>query len=111
MSDDKNYATGSTYLIIKAVRNRYGPRGSYTLQGFTCRKTKPNVDSDEVALKLDLKLPSALFDKPLLSASIGIEGEVPIMDISPETVSTVQDLIRSQTGLDVELKVVPVEAS
>lgn len=108
--DDVKYAEGETYLIIQGVRARFGPRGAYTLQGFTTRKTKPDVARDEIALKLKVRLPAALFEKPLLSASITVDGEVPQMDLSPETVNTIEDLIRSQSGLDVQLTVIDPES-
>lgn len=96
------YAKGSTYLIVKGVEKW----GGWVLSGFTTRKTKPSVGRDEIAIKLELKLPAALFQKPLLAASIDIDGDVPVMDISSETVQTIEEVIRAQSGLDVQLSVV-----
>ena len=105
MSEVK-YAEGSTYLIIKGTPCKYGPRGTYSLSGFQTRKKKPDVAADEVAVKLDLKLPAALFDKPLLSAKINVDGEVPAIELDSETVDNIENLLRSTTGLDVEISVV-----
>lgn len=103
------YAEGETYLVVTAKQNRYGQRGSMTLQSFTTRKTKPDVGRDEIAIKLKLKLPASLFVRPTLAAEIGIEGDVPTIDLSPETVTSIQDVIRAQSGLDIELTVVDPE--
>ena len=99
---DIEYATGTTYLIVSG-RKGYG----WELGGFRTRKTKPDLARDEVAIKLELKLPAALFEKPTLGAAITVEGDVPTIDLSPETVETIQDVIRSTSGLDVQLTVVP----
>lgn len=96
------YAEGSTYLVMKAVQ-RYG---SWVLCGFRTLKTKPAVERDEIALKLELKLPAALFEKPTLSATINVDADVPMLELSPETIHTIEDLIRSTAGLDVQLTVV-----
>ncbi len=97
---DIEYAEGTTYLIVRAKKG-YG----WELIDFRTRKTKPAVERDEVAIKIKLKLPTALFVKPTLGASITVEGDVPVIDLSPETVETIQDVIRSQAGLDVQLTV------
>jgi hypothetical protein len=96
------YAEGTTYLVIKGKKTW----SSWELMGFHTRKTKPDVARDEVAIKLDLKLPAALFEKPTLGAQIKVDGEVPSIDLSPETVETIENVIRSTAGLDVELKIV-----
>ena len=97
------YVEGSCYLLIRGGQDRLG----FThLSGFKAYHRKPNVESDEVAIQLKIKLPSALFEKPLLAASINVDGDVPVMEIEPETVHTIENLIRSQTGLDVQLSVV-----
>ncbi len=98
---DIEYAEGTTYLIVKA-RKHYG----WELTGFRTRKTKPDVARDEVAIKLQLRLPTALFVKPTLGAQIRVDGDVPEIDLSPETVETIQDVIRSQSGLDVQLSII-----
>ena len=99
------YAEGSTYLVIKGKRQY----NSWQLQGFRTLKTKPDVARDEIALKLNLKLPAALFEKPTLSASINVDADVPMLELSPETIHTIEDLIRSTAGLDVQLSVVDPE--
>lgn len=101
------YAEGSTYLVIKGNKPSYGR--FWRLSGFRCLTRKPDVARDEIALKLELKLPAALFEKPLLAASINVDADVPMLELSPETIHTIEDLIRSTAGLDVQLTVVPPE--
>jgi len=55
------YAKGSTHLVIKGTKNRWG---AWFLGGFHTRKTKPDVARDEIALSLSLKLQAALFKTP-----------------------------------------------
>jgi hypothetical protein len=64
------------------------------------------VGTDGIPHAQDLKLPAALFEKPTLGAQIKVDGEVPSIDLSPETVETIENVIRSTAGLDVELKIV-----
>lgn len=105
MTDEIAYATGETYLVMSA-KKAYGYSGALELYAFRTLKTKPDVGRDEIAIKLKLKLPASLFIRPTLSAEIGIEGDVPTIDLSPETVSSIQDVIRAQSGLDIQLRVV-----
>ena len=101
----ENYVKGSCYLIVCGVNRGSNAYPAWELSGFTARKNKPAVDANEVAIKISLSLPVALFKKPTLEASIGIEGDVPVIDLTPETVSTIEDVIRSETDLNVRLEV------
>ena len=101
----QQYVKGECYLLVGAKKNWR----QWEMQGFTVRKTKPDVGRDQIAMKISLRLPVALFEKPTLAATIDVDGEVPVLEIEPETIHTVQDLIRAQTGLDVELRVIEPE--
>lgn len=103
------YVEGYCYLILRGCNTGSRVYPNWVLGSFNVRKSKPNVASNEVALKLSLKLPVALFEKPLLAATINIDADVPMIDLSPETITNIQDLIRSTAGLDVELTILSPE--
>lgn len=102
MSQQVEIVSGETYIVVRGSRGQYG----WKLSGFKTVKNKPAVDSDEIAIKVKLSLPVALFEKPTLAANIAVEGDVPVLELDAETVEAVQNVIRSTTGLDVELRVV-----
>lgn len=104
---EPQYAEGEAYLVLKGVQDRYSQK--WYLRVEKIAKRKPSVESDEVALLLRVKLPAALFEKPTLAATISVEGDVPQMELEAETVSTIENVIRSTTGLDVHLTLVKPE--
>lgn len=99
------YAEGECYLIVQCCETRAGIN-PYVLRIDRATQRKPALAADEVALKVRVQLPVALFLKPTLSASIKVEGETPTLELDTETVSSIEDLIRSAVGLDVELNVI-----
>lgn len=97
------YAVGEAYLIIKGIKGNWGWQAKIT----EIRKNKPAVGSDEIAMLVHVKLPAALFEKPLLSAKVTVDADVPAIEFSEQTVSELRNVIRSATGLDVQLTVIP----
>lgn len=73
-------------------------------------KNKPGLDWNEVAIKLDLKLPDALFEKPHLSASINVgDDAVNTPNIEADVVSNIEQSILEHTGVEVKLSIVNPE--
>lgn len=107
MSEKVKYAEGEAYIVVKGRQTRYGNPAPWELIITNVLKKKPAVDYDEVALLLKLKLPVALFEKPLLSAAVRVDGDVPQIELAADTVTEIQNLIRSAVGLDVEVRVIP----
>lgn len=73
-------------------------------------KGTPKLDADEVAVKVNLELPDALFDKPSLEAKIVVPKEAvskPV--ITADVIDNVQDIIKQNTGFEVRLEVVEKE--
>lgn len=69
-----------------------------------CTKTQPALSSNEVAFKLNLELPDALFTKPRLEATISVpESAVSAPVIEAETIDNVAEAIKKATGLDVRV--------
>ena len=106
MSDKPKTAHGSIYLIVQGRNSGSVSYPNWVLQSFKVLKQKPDLARDEIAIKVKLALPVALFEKPQLQANIEIEGDVPVIDLSPETIQNVQDVLKAEAGLDVCLTVV-----
>lgn len=73
-------------------------------------KNQPNLDPDEVSIKLELNLPDELFKRPRLMASVTIPQEAASPDeITAKTVEDCKDAIKQVTGLEMSIKVVKEE--
>ena len=68
-------------------------------------KTKPSVAGNEVPVRIELRLPIALFQKPDLEAIITIPEEKTQFIITPEVQQNIADAIRAQTGMEISLRV------
>ena len=91
----------SQYIIIKKGGGYY-PR-------YSSRVTKgsPSLAANEVAVKVKLELPDAIFDKPAFEAEITVPEEAvskPV--ITAEVVDNVEEIIKQNTGFEVTLQVV-----
>lgn len=73
-------------------------------------KSQPALKPNEIAFKLNIELPDALFTKPTLQASISVPASAvsPVV-IEPLVIDNIQDTIKQQTGIDVKLSVEKVE--
>ncbi len=92
----------SQYLIVKGKkRSLYSPYRSYTTR---VTKSNPALDSDEIAVKIVIDIPEALFDKPSLEARVTIPEEAvskPV--ITAEVIDNVEQIIKQNTGFEVKL--------
>lgn len=70
-------------------------------------KGRPNLDWNEISIKLNLTLPDSLFAKPILTAEIAIpQDKVQPQQISVEMQNNIQESIKQHTGLPVRLTLV-----
>ena len=91
----------STYLCIKKPP-RYTNRASMRVV-----KTAPNLESDEIAIKLNIEIPDEIFNKPRLEASVTVPKDaISAPVIEAEVIDNVQEIIKQNTGFDVKLTVV-----
>lgn len=91
----------SKYLIINN-------RGSVQL-----RERTFSLKHNEVAIKLEMDIPDALFTKPTLVATMTIPEEaVPQSQIDTKVTDNIEKIIKDATGLTMNISVVehPVEA-
>lgn len=84
------------YLIL----NKNGIKG--------VRKTKPGLEYDEIAIKVNLDIPKELFERPSIEATLKI-NDVPNNAYNPEIIINTVDLIEQQTGAKIDFKVLKVE--
>lgn len=72
------------------------------------RRTKPALDYNEIAVKINLDIPKELFERPSIEATLKIDG-VPNNVYKPDLIINTADLIEQQTGAKIEFKVLKVE--
>lgn len=77
-----------------------------------CRVTvdAPRLAATEIAMRLELSLPKALFKRPMLSAKVEIpESAVSPVRIETDVVNGIADAIKHATGLTAHLRVIEPE--
>lgn len=60
------------------------------------RKTKPSLDWDEVAVKINIEVPKEIFERPTLEATL-IVKDIPNNAYQPQVVLDTVDLIEQRT--------------
>lgn len=74
--------------------------------GVKVTKNRPNVDFDEISIRMDLDVPDMLFKKPQLTASITIPESAAVpKEIDVEMQDNIQNAIETATGLNVRLTI------
>lgn len=72
------------------------------------RKTKPSLDWDEIAIKVNLDIPDELFRRPTIEATVQVV-DVPNNAYKPDLVINTADLIEQQTGAKINFRILPVD--
>jgi len=68
---------------------------------------EPDCASGERAMKLEVKLPFALFETPTLKAVIDVAAVGP--NIPPIDLTAASDALKGALGVDIDLKIIPPE--
>ena len=73
-------------------------------------KNAPNLNRNEICMKLNIDVPVSLFLKPSLEASITVPPDCisPVI-ITPEIQDNIKDIIKQNTDLDLNITVVGQE--
>ena len=74
------------------------------------RKSRPYLEWNEIAIKVNIDVPKELFERPTLEANIKVD-ELPNNAYKPEIVLDTVDLIEQQTGAKINFTVVPPKES
>jgi hypothetical protein len=86
----------SCYLIISGKKSPYGRRVNPNPIRMT--KNKPPTQSDEVAIKVNIDLPDALFTKPAMEITLSAP-EPQGVELSTEVQDQISEFIAEATGL------------
>lgn len=73
------------------------------------RKTKPFLEWNEVAIRLQLDIPDELFRRPTIDAILTVK-DVPNNAYNPDIVINTQELIEQQTGAKINFTVIVDDA-
>lgn len=86
------------YLVI-------GPTGIRAI-----RKSKPRLRFDEISIRICLDIPNAIFKRPHIEAYIKVGKEaIRPNEISPEIIINTKKLIEQETGMKIDLRIIPHE--
>lgn len=92
--------TSNEFYLVVSKKNRWSTRVRLSINS-------PRMEPNEVAVKMKLELPDALFDKPQLQAKVSIpESSVSPQVIDATVIDNIQDAIKSVTGLEIKVSVV-----
>ena len=72
------------------------------------RKTKPALEYNEIAVKINLDIPKELFERPSIEATLKVE-DVPNVAYKPDLIINTKELIEQQTGAKIEFKILNAE--
>lgn len=90
------------YLII-------GRRYRHTKPITRIASKAPNLKSNEICIKLNLKVPDELFEKPILNANISIpKDSVSVPVIEGEVIDNISEVVNRELGIDLTVSVVPI---
>lgn len=91
------------YLVIGA-KKQYARR---KLSGLRVTRKKPSTGPEEIAVKVTMSIPDALFERPEVEASIVVpaSGERSTV-VTAEVCDNIETIIRQQTGLSVSVRAV-----
>lgn len=88
----------SCYLIVgQRVSERGIPEGRPSVR-LTAKK--PSVAKHEVAVKVEIELPTHLFQRPALTARVSVPEGTSAPEISVDMQQAIADLIRDNLGLN-----------
>lgn len=92
----------SKYLIISAKRRKYG---GFSPSVRLCERD-PKLLGNEIAVRIELDIPDALFKRPILDARMKIPNEaVPKTVITPQITDNLEKIIKEATGLNMAITV------
>jgi hypothetical protein len=88
------------YAIVKADISKAGHLEG--VAGVRVTKNKPNVDANEVPIKMTLEIPMSMFNRPTLETTITIPEHLP-GKIDAKVSDKIVEEIRKATGFEVKV--------
>src|SRR3954466_14377131 len=107
-----NTYKASCFLVIgmNVQLNSFSELRAAGKPSFRTAVKKPSTAKNEIAIKLDIDLPLALFTRPELTASIVVPPEKQPYQIDADVQHRIAESVRESTGLDVRISVEPPQA-
>lgn len=75
----------------------------------TLTKSEPFTNQSEIATQFSLEVPDAIFAKPKLKVNAKLGEDYKLPEIRTEVVSDIENYVKEKTGLDLEVKVIPLD--
>lgn len=70
-------------------------------------KKQPDLRWDEISIKMNLEIPEAIFERPILTADIKVEdSDIAPREISPDIKNNIEEAIQEHIGIEVKLNIV-----
>ena len=95
----------SFYLVIKRTKQYRYSTGNLSVVKTT--RTAPAIKANEIAIKINMKLPETLFERPQLQANINIdEKKVSPKIIEADVLENITEIVEQQLGIDLTINLV-----
>lgn len=91
------------YLIVTGKPSRYRPRDYIDPGPIRVTKRKPSTAANEVAIKVILDLPDALFRKPTMEVRLSAADPAPL-ELDPDVQDQIAQIIADQTGMSATVR-------
>lgn len=94
------YTADSTFYLIASRKNS----NSYRLNLPRVTQRAPALSAGEVAIRVDLRLPVMLFQRPQLQATIEVASDVvapPVIDA--DVIDNIETLLAERLGIEITL--------
>lgn len=92
----------SFYVILSGAK-RYNWRELKAKRIVQKTTSLPKTGVDEVAIRVNVSLPEALFERPELTVSIAVDGAVPRVNIDADTMETLTERMHEILGTPVTI--------
>lgn len=99
------------FLIVSATRNRYNGRPEGLMMprlASSKHNSTPALKKGEVAIAINLELPTSLFKNPTYSATIAVDpGNVTPPTVEADVINNIEQVVGEATGLRLSIEQVP----
>lgn len=95
----------SFYLVLSGRKER-----AYTWRTLKAQRiiqrtdSLPKLGKDEIAVRVTVSVPAAMFERPELSIKIDVTGELPRVEIDAETQDNLAARVQEMLGLPVRVE-------
>ena len=92
----------SFYVILSGAKKRSWNTRELKAKRIVQKTSRlPATGPDEVAIRVNVSLPTALFERPELTVSIAVDGAIPRVNIDADTMETLTERMQEILGTPV----------